>query len=331
MALFSGSGARRAAMMAQLTAMQTQQAVDQRLREGQDLAIRALNEGQPLALGALDQGEAGSLDAIAGALPQSLEALRSGYGSARGSLDTARARFSPYVEAGTRAMGLYGDAVGLGGDEGYERATGAFRASPGYRYQVDQATDEAMRRASAMGALASGNTFAAVADRTRNLADQDFGGWLGRLNGLVDRGYSATGALAGLDRDTANLWSDQGRGEAALFDTAGSRRADIIGNAARGRAGIYGGTAGQRAGIYSGVATQGANAYQNYGNTLLDAQNAAFRAGDQAAANRLSLGMSMAQLLASGAGSIMGMGMPTGPGGVGGGSLGGTLMSRWMR
>jgi hypothetical protein len=101
---------------------------------------------------------------------------------------------------------MLGNAYGLNGAGGNAAATGAFQASPGYQYSVDQAVDKAMRSQSAAGQLGSGNTTQAVTTLAQNLANQDYSQWLSGLTGLSNSGQSAANstlagneALAGLD------------------------------------------------------------------------------------------------------------------------------------
>lgn len=250
--LFSGHSARVGAIQNALRA--------QKIADDQNALIR---EGQGKAIGALDAG-----------LPLQLSSLADGRTAAMGDLDTATARFAPYVEAGQRAHGLYQDSLGLNGADGYGRATAAFHEGPGYRYRVDQATDAVARKASALGALGSGNTMAAISDRAGHEADQEFGGWQDRLNGESRLGYDATGQQAGLDRARAGI--DYGYGQ--------------------DRSSVYGNDATRRVGVYGQGTALGMQSLSNLGSSLIDANNAGVKAGQGAAANALGFGMNLANL-----------------------------------
>lgn len=89
------------------------------------------------------------------------------------------------------------DALGANGPEGNTRATDAFHAGPGYQYAVDQSLDGIARSAAARGADVGGNTLAALSDRAGNMANQEYGGWVDRLNGYVSPELQATGGQAG--------------------------------------------------------------------------------------------------------------------------------------
>jgi hypothetical protein len=85
----------------------------------------------------------------------------------------------------------------VNGAEGNTRATQAFQAGPGYQYAVDQSLDGINRSAAARGMSIGGNTLAALSDRAGNMANQEYGSWLDRLNGYVSPELQATGGQAG--------------------------------------------------------------------------------------------------------------------------------------
>ena len=124
-------------------------------------------------------------------LGKAIGSVGKGYDQARSDLGTqytgAIDRLDPYNQAGLKGLGMYQNSLGLNGASGNADAVAAFQASPGYQWQVDQATDAAARKASATGALGSGNTMAAIATLGSNLANQEYGGWQNRLSALGDR------------------------------------------------------------------------------------------------------------------------------------------------
>lgn len=134
-----------------------------------------LRTGEKRAFGYMDQG-------LAGATPQYEKAI---------------SLFDDYTRTGGAAAGAYGDAIGLGGDEGYARAHEAFRAGPGYQFAVDEATEAAKRNASSLGMLGSGNTLMAISDRAQGLADQQWSQYLDNLYRASGQGLNAAGAQAG--------------------------------------------------------------------------------------------------------------------------------------
>lgn len=218
MAAFSGTGARNVGIYNGMIAENGIKGGREILDGALGSALTSISQGRDLSLGALGRN----------------------YGQARSDLTTAFdgaiGRLDPFVNDGRRAGALYQDSLGLNGAEGNGRAVGAFQASPGYQYQVDQATDAVARKASAMGALGSGNTAAAIADRARNLANTEYGGWQDRLAGLDQRAFQAAGAQAGLQGQygttLANLGQSQGRDEAGIYTGAATGESNAFQNIA---------------------------------------------------------------------------------------------------
>ena len=91
------------------------------------------------------------------------------------------------------------DALGVNGPEGNTRATGAFQAGPGYQYAVDQSLDAINRKGAVGGGGLAGNTLAALSDRAGNMANQEYGSWLDRLQGYVSPELAATSGQAGAE------------------------------------------------------------------------------------------------------------------------------------
>ncbi|MBF9234685.1 hypothetical protein [Microvirga alba] len=205
---------------------------------------------------------------------QSLASLGKGFDAARSSYGDAIDLYSPYRETGLKAFGQYADATGVNGQDGYDRSVGNFRAGPGYEWQRDQGTDAVARKQSALGALGSGNTMTAIADYSSHLADQEYGNYLNRLKGVSDVGYNATGAQAGLTKGIGDLYAQQGAGEA---------------------------------GVYGDSTRLGVGTLANTTNGISNAVQGGMMAGQNAAANRWNMGMSLASLGASALGGLSGM------------------------
>lgn len=240
---FSGRSGRLASIW-QATYLQDQQkALDERIKQGQTDALSSLGKGY--------------------------DAARTSYGDAAGLYD-------PYRTTGLDAWNQYADATGVNGQGGYDRSVGNFRASPGYEWQRDQGTDAVARKASALGALGSGNTMTAITDYSSRLADQEYGNYLSRLKGVSDVGYAATGAQAGLTKGIGDLYGQQGLAEA---------------------------------GVHGDNTRLGVNAQQNTTGGIANAVQGGMMAGQNAAANRWGMGMSLASLAAGLAGNAMGAGM----------------------
>lgn len=292
--------------MALMQQMQAQQQAQQALQQGQANSIAALgsayNTGTgevkaavPKQTGALQTGYDTATGAIQGGLQGSLGALGQGYNTAGADLgtgyNTARsdiaggvAAFDPYYQTGTQANTAYANALGLNGPQGNSETVAAFQASPAYQWMVDQASNNAMRRAGAMGMLGSGNTADALTRLGSNLANQEYGNYLSRLQGLAGQGMQAAGAryqgaadqanLANAyGQNTANLATDYGRGQANAYDAYGTRGADLATGLGTNLANVYGGSANTLAGLAQGYGNAQAGVYTgtaaNQANTLM--------------------------------------------------------------
>lgn len=156
--------------------------------------VSGLRKGEKRALGYMDEGLAG----------------------ARTLYDRAIGLFDEYTQQGGQAAGAYGDAIGLGGQEGYDRAVESFRAGPGYQFAVDQGTEAALRAASRTGNIASGNTAIAISDRAQGLADQEYQRYLDNLFRASGQGLQATGQQAGFISGLGDLEYGHGAAKAGL-------------------------------------------------------------------------------------------------------------------
>lgn len=306
MSLFSGRNERLALMYGIGNAQEAERRAE---------ALRL--QGQTSALGAIDAGEPLSLDAINSGEQLSLASLGRGYDAARGQYGEARDLYQPYADAGQSGLGMLQNSLGLNGAAGNDAAVGAFKTSPGYDFRVDQATDGYARKASAMGALGSGNTAAGIATLAGNLADQEYGGWQDRLKGLGQMGLQATGAQATLTKGIGDLYGAQGGAESSLY-----------GGNAKTRADIYGGNAKARAGVHSGMAGMGMQNIQGTANTIGQLTGNYMQRADDASRNSWSLGLGLLSglgnmaTLGTGGGGTMGSSMLSGLRGLGSGGGG---------
>lgn len=188
-------------------------------------------------------------------------------------------RYEPWATQGLAGFSLYGDSLGLNGSDGNARATAAFEASPGFKWQVDQQTDAVARKNAALGMLGSGNTQVAIQDRANQLAKQEYGGWQNNLQNLGQMGLQATGQQANLDRGIGDLYAGLGQNQAGLRMGAANT---IVGN------------------------------NTNFMNNLSQLGQGAAKAGQDALANNLNFGVNAASTLINGLGLIPGLGKPGG-------------------
>ena len=239
----------------------------------------ALNTGATGARSAIDAGTAGAAGAVTNYGNQALGALTNGVNTAVGTVQGSNAQYAPYVQSGQDANSLYADALGLNGAQGNAAATGAFQTSPGYQFQVDQASDNAARHAASLGMAGSGNTLDAITRLGSNLANQEYGGFLDRLSGLSGQGLSAANAVSG---NNAAAGGFQYGG--------GTTGAGILGQIGSGLGTIYGAQGTNTANIDTGLGTSLANSNDTLAGRL--SQNSQWKAN---AVNGYSLADASAQ------------------------------------
>lgn len=148
--------------------------------------------------------------------------LNTGYDTGVTNLNKALDAYTPLSDlAGKYRTGsdLYLDALGVNGAAGNSRATGAFQAGPGYQFTLDQGLDALNRRRAAAGMVNSGNADIDALKFGTGLANQEFGSWLDRLNGVNSNALTATSGAA----------SGQAGAYGGLADLARSNATDQIG------------------------------------------------------------------------------------------------------
>ncbi|TCR65438.1 hypothetical protein [Bosea sp. BK604] len=244
----------------------------------------------------LGNTQTNALNALGTGRTNSLAALEQGYAAAAPQYQAAIERLDPYAQSGLRALGTYEDSLGLNGQAGYDSTVNAYRASPGYQRRVDEATDAVARKASALGALGSGNTMQAISDRANALADEDYGRWQGQVQGLAGMGQQTAATQSGIQQNLGNLLAQQGR--------------DV--------SNVWGTTAGQESGLYQNLAGLGANNIWNAANAGLSAVQTGQKNAADAVASRNSM---TTNIIGSGLSLLtLGMGSPLAAGLMAGGT-----------
>ena len=79
-----------------------------------------------------------SLGDFTSALAQSLGEIRQGEEGAQGFLREGMGLQDPWRQAGEDSLSGLRDAMGLGGEGGYDRARANFQEGPGYQWQMEQ-------------------------------------------------------------------------------------------------------------------------------------------------------------------------------------------------
>jgi hypothetical protein len=144
----------------------------------------------------------GATAAVAGAGVQVAGALKGSSAISQGQ-QQANAAVQPWVTSGTAANTQQANLLGLNGQPSADAAMKSFQASPGYGYQVQQGLQAVDAGAASRGTLVSGSTIKGEETLGSNLANQDFGAYMGRLNSLSTLGQNSGVNQAGTDTSAA--------------------------------------------------------------------------------------------------------------------------------
>ncbi|EJW11246.1 hypothetical protein A33M_3324 [Rhodovulum sp. PH10] len=255
-----------------------------------------LDTGQADALGAISSGETKAADAITSGTTSGVNAINSGLSNQIGALDTGLANantaygnavsaYSPLTDLGSKygsATSLYLDALGVNGADAAAAAQSAYTESPGYQYQVDQATDAAARKAASLGLAASGNTLSAISSQAQNIANTEYNSYLDRLAGFVNPELSATSGaasgIAGAYGQQAGTATTDAANRASAYGTAAQNTANLYGTEGTNLGNLYSGNANTTAGIYGNTAQSKANVAGNVASGTANSNTAAANA-----------------------------------------------------
>ena len=121
-------------------------------------------------------------------------ALDQGYNTSQGYYDQAAGSFDPYTTSGQQGQQMYGDLLGLNGNDARTSAQGVITSDPLWSGKLGEDTNAVLKNLNARGMGASG---AAALAGQRTLL-QNYNGVLDRYAGLGNQGLSATGQRAGV-------------------------------------------------------------------------------------------------------------------------------------
>lgn len=252
------------------------------------------------AIGNVNAGTQSAIGALTSQGGQAQQQLANGTSAAVNQVLGSNGQYAPYVANGQAANGMYANSLGLNGASGNAAATGAFQASPGYQWQVDQSTDAAARKAASLGMAASGNTLDAITRLGSNLANQEYGNWQNNLNGLSNTGLSAANAVSGNNALAAGYDYNGGAAGATLAQQLGSSLGNAYTNQGTQLANLNGGMGSSLAGLNTSLGGQLSQNNQwkvgsvnNASMTNAAAQDAATTANNGIFSNLLSSGLNV--------------------------------------
>lgn len=105
--------------------------------------------------------------------------------------EQTRTDLAPYRELGGTALGQYGNLLGLGGKDGYDKALAGYTESPFLSTLINRTQKGVDASSAARGGLFSGATAQAIGDRTSQLYLGDFNNYLSKMGGLAETGQNS--------------------------------------------------------------------------------------------------------------------------------------------
>jgi len=110
--------------------------------------------------------------------------------------ETTRADYMPYTQAGTKAIGGYGDLLGSNGMDAQATAVQGLQNSPFFQQNLADANENLLQTASATGGVRGGNTAGAIGQLSPALLQQYYQQALSGYGNLAQLGLGATGSVA---------------------------------------------------------------------------------------------------------------------------------------
>ncbi|WP_033134617.1 MULTISPECIES: hypothetical protein [Acinetobacter] len=122
----------------------------------------------------------------------------------RRQFDQMRELLSPFVNAGTSALGGQQDLLGLNGMQAQQDAINGIQNSAAFKTYLDQGENSLRQNASATGGLRGGNTQAALAQFSPQLLNQMINQQYTNLGGLTALGQNAAAGVGNAGMQSAN-------------------------------------------------------------------------------------------------------------------------------
>lgn len=160
-----------------------------------------------------------------------IDAANKGIAEQARQYDQSRADFMPYLTAGTGALNGMSGLLGLGGADEQAAAINALQASPYYQSIVAAGEEAILQNGAATGGLRGGNLQRGLADFRSDALGQMIQQQLSNLGGLAGMGLGATGNVAQLGANKANvtagLYGAQGDAAAMKHNIRGGVNASM--------------------------------------------------------------------------------------------------------
>jgi hypothetical protein len=302
--LFSGKSGRNAAIW---SAGNTASGLNQQrsdLTGGADLSLAALATGARDARLDINREYSGALGSLATGRDQSVGVLNANPALIKNYGAAADKFYAPLGAEANRGFSVYGDAAGVNGAAGQNRARENFRAGPGYEFMVNQGVNAATRAANATGMGASGNTLDATTRLGANLADQEWDDYMSRLNPYLNVAPTIAGKRADIQTGMSNDLIANNAALAGVYTGAGNSMAAARMGKGNTLASLASGLGSNQAGIYGDLSKNLSNVTGAATAQTTNAGQAGLLAGQTANANTWNAGMQLANLAVDAAGKF---------------------------
>jgi hypothetical protein len=201
------------------------------------------------------------------------QSAQSGIDEQRRQFDALQKLLSPFVSAGTGALGGQQDLLGLNGAGAQQSAISGIQSSPQFQALTQQGEDSILANASATGGLRGGNVQSALAQFRPQLLSQLIDQQYSRLGGLTSLGQNAAAGVGNAGMATgsavAGLMGQQGSaaaGAALAGGRASAMGASGLTNGLMSGFGVYQGLGGFGSpSIYDASAARAATSAQQSG------------------------------------------------------------------
>lgn len=177
-------------------------------------------------LGAKEQGKAA--DRASAAQERSAQM---GIEEQRRQFDALQQLMSPFVNAGTGALGQQQALLGLSGNQAQQDAINNIANSSEFQTYLDQGQNAIRQNASATGGLRGGNTQAALAQFSPQLLNQMITQRYANLGGITALGQNAAAGVGNAGMQTAgnvgNLYQSIGNAQAGNAIMSGQAKSNL--------------------------------------------------------------------------------------------------------
>ncbi len=185
--------------------------------------------------------------AAQGAANAQTEASRNEIAERARQFDAAKELMSPFVQAGTGALGAQQELLGLSGADKQQQAISALEQSPQFASLMRQGETAILQNASATGGLRGGNTQSALMQFRPDLLSSLINDQYAKLGGLTSMGQNAAAFTGNAGMQTGagigQAYQNIGAAQAGAAMARGQATSGLV-NSLTGAVGAFGGLGG---------------------------------------------------------------------------------------